>query len=429
MLAYYAPPAVGIAAQRIAGMVRHLPAFGWDPVVVVPQSVHYHRDASGALEGATVVPAPNPEPSRWLRRLWGGARGGAGAGAVQTLDPAPTGATGGFLRRLARDWLYVPDARFLWIRPAGEAAARAVQDATGPVVLYSTSVPFSAHFAALRAARHTGAPWVAEYRDPWSVAPPQLGSRPAIREVIDRRLDHTIVTTAQRVVVTSEATRELFLQAFSELAPSAIDVVRNGWEGRHDDRAPQPEAPMTLVYSGSLLKSAWAEPLLLALEQIHARAPGSVVLEVLGPEAPWEAALGVVKGDASFVRLRGMVPREAMPARLVRASVLVVLQPRASLQQYVPGKAYEYLGARRPVLALIPEDGEVAGLLARHGDVRRVAAGTPGAFRAQLETLLDEHRGGLLQGARVEWEAVETLSRMTQAGKLADILAAAAGLS
>ena len=66
LVAYYAPPAVGIAAQRMAGIIRHLPAHGWDPVVVAPERVHYHTDpgSEALLRDVKVVRIASPTDSR-----------------------------------------------------------------------------------------------------------------------------------------------------------------------------------------------------------------------------------------------------------------------------------------------------------------------------------------------------------------------------
>ena len=43
MLAYYFPPLVGIAAERMAAYSRRLPEFGWTPTVIAPRSGFFHK--------------------------------------------------------------------------------------------------------------------------------------------------------------------------------------------------------------------------------------------------------------------------------------------------------------------------------------------------------------------------------------------------
>jgi hypothetical protein len=427
VVAYYAPPAVGIAVQRLRGFLQHLPGLGWDPVLIAPLSVHYHKadpePGPETLPGVQVVRVPNPEPSRWLRRLAGApGRPSRSAGKIRELRPVEVGRLGGRIRSLVWNWLYIPDAQALWIPGASRAAAAAVRSAAGRrTVLFSTSGPFSCHLAARNAAVGSGVPWVAEYRDPWSVAPRQFGHRPWLRQIVDHRLDHEVVSRADHLVVTSERTRTLFLDAFSEVAP-ATSVVRNGWDGPagvEPGHPPRAQDPLALVYAGSLLKADWAVPFLEGVEAVVAREPGSVVLDVFGPREGWMEALVERGREAPFLRLHGIIPGEDVPGRLRDASALVVLQPDA--EKYVPGKIYDYIGARRPVVADVPPGSEAEELLKGHGDLRSFAGRGAAGVEAVVRRLLAEHRAGSLAGPSASADVVEEMSRRAQTAVLADI--------
>lgn len=423
LVAYYAPPAVGIAAQRMVGIIRHLPEFGWEPVVVAPEGVHYHADPSSeeALRGVRVIRTRNPEPSRWLRR----------AAGVRDDEPAETdgvrevrgvAAAGwrGVARDLVRSWLYVPDAQVLWIPWAAAAAARAVAEAGGNrrAVLFSSSVPYSAHFAARAASRRTGAPWVAEYRDPWSVAPPQFGWVPAPRAAVDRRLDHDLVSAARALVVTSNGTASRYREAFPDALRGGVHVVRNGFDEAVQDASPGPGEALTLTYSGTLLHPSYATPLLQALRRLWEESGGGVSLDVYGPPERWRAAGG---REGTFLRLHGMVPAKELPGRLARSSALLLLQPDPAHVQYVAGKLYEYLGSRRPVVAALPAGCEAERLVLDHGELWRLGALEEGRILAVLRRLRDAHLAGRLQGARVSAERVAPLSRRAQVALLAGL--------
>ncbi|HSW30850.1 MAG TPA: hypothetical protein VLH75_15295 [Longimicrobiales bacterium] len=425
IVAYYAPPAAGVAVNRLVAMVRHLPALGWDPVLVAPSLVHHHRSTGdeGALAGVTVVRVTNPEPSRLFRRLAGStAAGESGSGGFEELLPLETGAVGSWARRLVREWLYVPDAQALWIPFAARAAAAAIRGAAGrAAVLFSTSVPYSCHFAARTAAVDTGVPWVAEYRDPWSVAPPQFGSRSALRQMIDRRLDHGVATRADRLVVTSERTRTLFLEAFRELPVVRTAVVRNGFEdpGVPPSAPPASAGPLRLAYAGSLLDVRWATVFVDALSELAASEPGAVMLDVHGFREPWTALAAGRPDGAPWLRIHGMAPVEQVGSMLQASSALVLLQPDAV--SYVPGKTYDYLGARRPVLADVPPGSETALLLGRFGEFHSLSGLDVRGVVGVLEMLLTRHRMGALALPSVPEHTVAGLSRRAQVAILGSV--------
>ena len=424
MVAYYVPPAAGIAAQRIRGFLRYLPALGWDPVLVAPASVHHHVTSpegdGAAIEGRAVVRVANPEPSRWFRHLAGVETLPASqARGVRPIQPVRAGRVGRILRRLVREWVYLPDAQTLWIPGASRAAAEMVRTARGrPTVVFSTSVPFSCHFAARRAARATGAPWVAEYRDPWSVAPPQFGRRSVLRQLVDTRLDHDLVAAAAHLVYTSEATSRCYREAFPDATGRGVSVVRNGFDTVVEDSAPGPNEPLRLAHSGTLLSPTYAGTLLAALRTLEGEAPGQVVLDVYGPPDPWTVA---APDAPSFLRLHGWVGPDQMPRNLSAASALVLLQPEARHGQYIAGKLYEYLGARRPVLAALPAECEASKLIRDHGELWPLSSSDAGVTLGTLRRLLAAHRQGAIQGPRVAAASVEALSREAQTAVLAGV--------
>lgn len=430
LLAYYAPPAAGIAAQRMAGIIRHLPAGGWEPVVVAPRRAHYHLDPASeeALEGVRVIRTPNPEPSRWLRRVVGGdgAAGGGPEQGVRELRPVAAPGWRGMARRLVRSFLYVPDAQALWIPWAARAAAEVATQARGRrrVVLFSSSVPFSAHFAARAAARRAGVPWVAEYRDPWSVAPPQFGAVPPLRALLDRRLDHDIVSEASALVMTSDGTAERYRAAFAAAERKGVHVVRNGFDPAPDRAPPGPDELFRLTYVGTLLHPDYAASLLGALRTLHQESGGGVRMDVYGPAEPWREAGG---GNEGFLTLHGLIPAREIPARLAASSALVLLQPEPAHAQYIAGKLYEYLGSRRPVLAALPRGCEAERLIVEHGALWRPERLDEASLLGVLRRMRGAHLSGSLQREAASPGQVEPLTRRAQVLRLAAVLDAVGG--
>jgi hypothetical protein len=239
---------------------------------------------------------------------------------------------------------------------------------------------------------------------------------------VDRRLDHGLAVAARHLVVTSERTRALFLGAFPELTAEGVTVIRNGWEevaSATSAAPPGPGEPLALAYAGSLLRPEWATPFLAAVERLLGEAPGALVLDVYGPEEPWLALARGRPGGAAHLRLHGILPAAEASAALRRASALVLLQPDAI--NYVPGKAYDYLGARRPVLADVPAGSETHGLLTKHGEVHSLHGLDTDGIASVLRGLLERHRRGLLAEPTVAQEAVDSLSRRAQMERLARV--------
>ncbi len=176
-------------------MARHLPALGWEAVVLTPRHPRRHFAVEKTREHQD-FPIPlrrvsDPAGhSYWLQETEyrdpaaskrkperrpddGLALPGLYGKEILTPDevalevpPARTN----WLRDPLAAFRASPDARAGWIRPALEAA-RAVCEALRPEAVYSISPPVSAHAIAGQIAARAGIPWVADLREPWAGAP------------------------------------------------------------------------------------------------------------------------------------------------------------------------------------------------------------------------------------------------------------------
>jgi glycosyltransferase involved in cell wall biosynthesis len=422
LLAFHYPPMLGAASERAASFARHLPAMGWEPIVVTVAHGLYHRSPGYAGPPVTTVRTRSPEPSRLLPR------GDRSAALGPAMVPDRTlGSGGSRLRRFVRDYLYLPDAQVLWIPFAVAGLRRALSYASAAPVVLSTSVPYSAHLAAAWLTRRTGLPWVAELRDPWMHVHPAIRRRPRIRRRIDAALERRVVESASAVVVTSEATRQAMVRRYPALRHRAR-VVMNGFEPLEHTPAspPAPDGPLELVHAGTVPAHAPIEPLLHGIDAAAGRRPGQIRLTVLGQPGRWTRAASSM-GRPAWLDVRGLVAPPAARLAAARASANLLICPGVEYDEHVAAKLMEYLGVRRPVLAIISTSGEMAALGRDYGDLRVVPRFTAAEVQAAVERLLSDHRRGLLRQAVVPSRPVDELSREAQARRLAEALHFALG--
>ena len=419
-IAYYFPPLVGIASERAASMATHLRGCGWEPVVITARSGFYHRVGEVSPTPFPVVRTRSLELSRILRRAYAASTDTSGPNDGLTVRAVQARGGADRLRRFVRDFVYVPDAQVGWIPFANGAANRALREASGPRVLFSSSVPYSAHLAAMRAARSAGVPWVAELRDPWSTG--AWSDRSRARRWLDRTLERRVLRSADHVVVTSESTRRVLLQAGAITDPDRISVVANGFEPAPERRPPPGDQPMTILHAGTVAEGEDMAPLLAILDRIHARHPGAFRLRVLGPTEAWQSE-AAAHPDRAWLHLDGVVSPERAREAMAESSVLLLVRTHAGYRTILPGKAFEYIGARRPILGVVVPDSEMESLVRDHADARLVDPGRIDGLGDAVERLLAEHRAGQIQEARVPEALVMPLRRSEQARKLAAIFA------
>jgi glycosyltransferase involved in cell wall biosynthesis len=359
----------------------------------------YHRraDAWKPPAGVDVVRTRTWELSRLFRRAYRVAtRDSSRDGA--TIEPLRAGAAGSLVRAVLRELVYVPDAQIGWL-PFALRAAAGIMRRYRPEVVYTTSVPFTAHVVGAILQRRFGVPWVAEFRDLWTGS--QTGqARTSARRALDRRMEEEILRRADAVVVTTEAARDALAAAHPRADPARIRVVTNAFEAAAHPRPtpPAPSAPLLLVHAGSLTPAVQdPAPLLAAAARLESRAADSVRIRVFGPEAPWREAMDRIRAPASLVELRGLVSPARVPAELALASAVLLLAPGAPFRPVVLGKTFEWLGSGVPALAVVDPAGMMADLVRRsHGGIV-VPANDDEALGHALRTMLDEQRRGTLR--------------------------------
>jgi glycosyltransferase involved in cell wall biosynthesis len=360
IVSYYFPPLGGIGSLRTLGFAQHLPEFGWEPIVLAPSNGAYFRDPSLTFPSDRVIRTRSLELSRTGKRLL--AAGG------DDVRPATVGPSRAPARELARRWLYFPDAQIGWYPGAVAAGRRLVRNSHFDAI-FSSSPPVTAHLAARALHRSSGAPWIAEFRDPWSARIRARGLRRA------ERMEHSIATEASALVMPSPS----WAAEHSRKWNRPVATIPNGYG--YVPPASTPSARPVACYLGSYeprrqdLSSVWR-----AIARVAAdRSSSPVRIRVIGEASPAMSAELRACGVAGLWEATGFVAHEEALRHLASTSLLLAAGP-APLEGdlgkgWVQGKLFEYLATGLPIIwvGTTPNDG--ASLLAAHEGCRIVEPG------------------------------------------------------
>ena len=230
--------------------------------------------------------------------------------------------------------------------------------------------------------------------------------------------------SADHVITTTQSLRRDLMRVHG-LHPDQISVITNGFEPIGERAVTPPDQPMTILYGGTVSAGEYMGSFLSALDALERRRPGAFRLRVLGPPEPWESSPGS-GADRPWLELPGLVSPARAREAMAESSVMLLVQEHPAYRIALPGKIFEYMGARRPILAICPAMTEMLDVMREHADVWHVAPGDRAGLLLALEQLIDEHRGGRLQAPRVEPARVASLQRSEQARHLSYLLGAAA---
>jgi glycosyltransferase involved in cell wall biosynthesis len=222
--------------------------------------------------------------------------------------------------------------------------------------------------------------------------------------MLETRLEEAVVCAADAVVCASEISAEHLRAAYPEEAEK-VRVIANGFEAGDLTASPVPpaEAALRIVHTGSFSFShprRTPEPLFAALRTLVERdASWSERLQVLlvGALSAGEEQAAADLVERKLVQLVGLCEREAALEFQRSAHVLLVVDHvRPWPASNVPGKFYEYLAMRRPLLSL-GGSGMVERLISELNAGVHVRSDDPRAIGASIEALYARFSRGQLQ--------------------------------
>ena len=398
LVTMYFPPAGGAGVHRPLKLARHLAELGLEVHVLAPDDPKWvHRDASLRVpDGVTVHRARNLGPPARLRadELFG----------ARPLERVGTRALVTFRR------LLVPDASVIWSLNAARATGQLVRS-NGIDVVLTTSPPISVNLAGL-AGNRAGARWVADLRDSFLTPDRRRHVRGErrLQRLVARRAD--AIVTATRGI--AEEMRALEPRGPVELIENACDFEDfEGLDYRRGDR-------FRLTHTGSFVGRRDARPFFEAL----ARTNGSTVARFVG---------GLRASDEPFIRSLGLGERlEVVPfqphdrtlalQRDSDALLLLLADSGAAGRKILSAKLFEYLAAGRPILAIVPPDGEAAEVVREAGAGIVVAPDDVEGIAAALEELERRWREDELQPVELSPRLRARLSRRERAERLVALL-------
>jgi len=414
LIASFFPPAAPLGTTRAPALARYWLARGHDVRVLAARDPRYPSILESGVPDERVTFVPFPEISglrdtcRLLRRLRELDAPDSAAASPDTpvragaMPPAHTAAINESWWKTNRVWrwladqnkraVYFPDRHLGWVEPA-IAAGSALIRTHRPDFIFATGRPHSSLIVGRHLAARHKLPWFAELRDLWANDP--FASRIDPFALADRWLETPTLREASGLVAVTRSAADLLHTRYH--LPTA--VIYNGFE---DGYVPGPDPAQTnvlgpagpglkLVYTGTTYgQRRVPHALFEALAMLGPEAEG-IELHYFGEDFP----LLVLSADKFAVTRHlvdhGITPHTTALAAQREADVLLLsLWDHPRQDGVIPGKLFEYIGNRKPILCLGRTSTEAATIIAEgpYG----VTALDPSAVAGLLRRWLEEKR-------------------------------------
>jgi len=335
------------ASPRIPGLATYLLEYGWKVVVLTP------RPIPASYAGWRIVETPYPRVLDSWKRLLGFDSNKELRGQIKNrLHLHPRRSVLDPVLGLIGEIVNYPDAEKHW-RPVALNAADVLARREDIAAVISSSPPVTAHVIGNELRARFSYPWIADLRDLWSQNHSYGYS--SLRRLVDRRLELSTLLAADVLVTASQPWAEKLRLLHNGKSTCAIT---NGFDPIHlNGRRTEQPTKFTITYTGSIYPSYQdLSKLFLALRELIQDGtidPARIEVRFYSPPAKWLEQEVVEAGLEDIVTQNGMVSHEAALQKQRESHLLLLLNwEDVGEKGCYPLKTFEYLAAKRPVLAI-----------------------------------------------------------------------------
>ncbi|MFQ5571052.1 MAG: glycosyltransferase family 4 protein [Rhodothermales bacterium] len=413
VVAYYFPPMGLSGVQRVTKFVKYLPEYGWHPTVLTVEPGGYFAYDQSLLrevakEGVQIYRATSWDPSRLF-----------GNHQTVNLPPEPRRKWYSMLSQ----FVFVPDNKIGWMPNALRLGRKLLREHRFDAI-FSSAPPYSAHLIAGRLSRWSGIPLLVDFRDDWVGNPRHVYPTPLHRRM-HRDLERRVIRTSRHVITINEQIRHELAERHP-MREDEISVIPQGFDAEDFERHVVSRSTNTLrfLYCGIFYDAQTPDFFLKALARMVEQDPAlrnhiEAVFVGLLPESSWFLISKLGIGD--LVKYEGYVSHDEAVEQQVKADVLwMTIGKRPGAEGISTGKLYEYIGVRKPILALVPE-GAAKETLEPYGAAWVVEPDDVRAIEKTLAVIVQRWKAGTLPVANETY--VRQFERRRLTGRLAALLA------
>lgn len=364
IITYYWPPSGGSGVQRWVKFAKYLPSMGFKPVIYTPENPEMtsidHSLYEDIPKEAEIIKRHITE-FYWLYRLLKGHR----RGQVKEENPI-SGGKKTLMQKIMlaiRGNVFIPDPRITWRRSSVRFLRKYLKE--NPVdVIVSTGPPHSMHLIAKDLSEETSIPWVADFRDPWTKMfnfkyLPLFGWA----KKKHGNLEKAVLDKADFIVSVSPSVAK----DFQNMTETPVELITNGYDEDDFQQVVEEDGYFNITHTGLLVAGGNPELLWKLIAQkcrsdeyfdkmVKIRLCGRTDKEVI--DSINAAGLGEKTINLGYQN-HNVAVREQK-----NASVLILpLRMEPETTAILPGKLFEYMAARKPILCIGLSEGDMADVL------------------------------------------------------------------
>ncbi len=418
IITYYWPPAGGPGVQRWLKFVKYFREFGVEPIVYAPENPNYPLvDANFSSEipsDIEIIKQPINEPYRFAKIFSKKKTKQISSGIISKKEISAMEK----LMLYVRGNFFIPDARVGWVKPSVAFLSKYISENAVDVII-TTGPPHSLHLIGMQLQKKMDVKWIADFRDPWTTIHYHKSLR--LNKASERKhkaLEASVLKTADIITVTSPTTKK----EFGMITETPIEVVTNGFDVSEKIDF-ELDSNFSISHIGSLLSERNPEVLWKMLTEICKE--NSSFKKDLQLKFAGAVSEEVKQSLESFKLLEncdflGYVSHsEALKMQHQSQILLLVEINSAETRAIIPGKLFEYLASKRPIIAMGPKESDIEGIITETKSGKFFSYWDDDELKAEILQLYAAFKSGNL---RIASEGIEKYSRRELTKQMASLI-------
>jgi len=405
LISYYFPPTGGGGVQRWVKLLKYLKNYGWEfGVISQDHTISNPKDESLLREVS--------EDTKILRA-------GNSSVSESILTKAPLLKQSGYWQRWTSAFFRITDSRNSWNKVARKYIDKELEQNKYDAIIFS-SPPYSFAFLAAEISRKAMCPVFLDMRDPWTINPYKIYPT-KIHRLLDERREVRAISNINYLISAYQSTVNDYRDRIINFESKNILILPNGYDEEDflnlKKVSPFKGGKINLGFSGSVYSHLnTPHPVFKAIAKLNKEGM-DIHFHHIGTSVHNLTKLAKRYQIQDYVHSWGYKTHKKSLEILQMMDVLcLILDDRLPhSENTVGGKVYEYLRLRKPIFAVIPEEGEAATIINKTNSGKVVSATNNEKVAKELKSLIQNKHD-------YTWEGIEEFSREKQAKMLNSFL-------
>ena len=374
-ISYFFSPLGGPGVQRSVKFCKYLPEYGWNPIVLTVKDISYiaYDDTlKSDVSSLKIHRTGSCDIMRMLHKI----EKYKFSGSDQSIYTKTPSQKKQFFRNI-----FPIDSKIGWI-PFAIHEGKKICRTHSIDAIYCSIGPFSSAVVGYKLSNIFHIPLILDYRDLFRGKPDESYFS-SWHERFAYKWEKKVLDRASAVIINTYRAKKRIKTLFPDIEKQKFSVIYNGYdEEDYKNSILNQSQDIVFTYTGGFYGERTPKYFLQALAELEntRQLPDNVKFQFVGNLSEHINRLFLNTEILKHIILTPQVSHMKSIRCLLESTYLMLFIAKRDSEIVVPAKLFEYLAARKPILAMIPKHGEAAhiiekysaGLMCEPDDVQKI---------------------------------------------------------